>query len=278
MEFIKVPFGYLLDWLYKFAGNYGVALILFSLIIKVVLLPMNMKSKKSSLKMARVSPLAKALEAKYADDKNQYQVELMKLYKEEGISTMGGCLWSFVPLLIMLPLYYVIREPITYVMHIPADQAAQIVDIISSHVQLTGNKYYHQLAAAKYIGDYMPEILAFGTILERKSRASCINSSKCEDVCLRTAEANILRKSYSLRHEKMSRCTIRISSDCTSFATRFTNDVFPIRRGANSMVFTPYLKLLESTVISSLLPTKFSSSTATPNTNGFFIIFSYNVI
>lgn len=160
MEFIKIPFGYLLDWLYQFAGNYGVALILFSLIVKVVLLPMNMKSKKSSLKMARVAPLAKALEAKYADDKNQYQIELMKLYKEEGISTMGGCLWSFVPLLIMLPLYYVIREPITYVMHIPADQAAQIVDIISSHVQLTGNKYYHQLAAAKYIGEYMPEILA----------------------------------------------------------------------------------------------------------------------
>lgn len=160
MEFIKIPFGYLLDWLYQFAGNYGVALILFSLIVKVVLLPMNMKSKKSSLKMARVAPLAKALEAKYADDKNQYQIELMKLYKEEGISTMGGCLWSFVPLLIMLPLYYVIREPITYVMHIPADQAAQIVDIISSHVELTGNKYYHQLAAAKYIGDYLPEILA----------------------------------------------------------------------------------------------------------------------
>ena len=113
---------------------------------------------------------------------------------------------------------------------------------------------------------------------DRKPRASCINSSKCEDVCLRTAEANILRKSYSLRHEKMSRCTIRISSDCTSFATRFTNDVFPIRRGANRMVFTPYLKLLESTVISSLLPTKFSSSTATPNTNGFFIIFSFNGI
>ena len=159
-DIIRIPFGYLLDWLYQFAGNYGVALILFSLIVKIVLFPMNAKSKKSSLKMARVAPLAKALEAKYADDKNKYQQELMKLYKEEGVSTTGGCLWSFIPLLILLPLYYVIREPITYVMHIPAEQAAQIVEVIGQHIELTGNEFYHQLTAAKYVGEYSAEILA----------------------------------------------------------------------------------------------------------------------
>lgn len=159
-DIIRIPFGYLLDWLYQFAGNYGLALILFSLIVKLVLLPMNAKSKKSMLKMSRVAPLAKALEAKYKDDQQKYQQELMKLYKEEGVSTTGGCLWSFIPLLILLPLYYVIREPITYVMHIPADQAAQIVEIIGQHVEFTGNEYYHQLFAAQYIGQYTEEILA----------------------------------------------------------------------------------------------------------------------
>ena len=159
-DIIRIPFGYLLDWLYQFAGNYGLALILFSLIVKLVLLPMNAKSKKSMLKMSRVAPLAKALEAKYKDDQQKYQQELMKLYKEEGVSTTGGCLWSFIPLLILLPLYYVIREPITYVMHIPAGQAAQIVEIIGQHVEFTGNEYYHQLFAAQYIGQYTEEILA----------------------------------------------------------------------------------------------------------------------
>ena len=159
-DIIRIPFGYLLDWLYQFAGNYGVALILFSLIVKLVLLPMNAKSKKSMLKMSRVAPLAKALEIKYGDDKQKYQQELMKLYQEEGVSTTGGCLWSFIPLLILLPLYYVIREPITYVMHIPAETAAEIVEVISSHVELTGNSYYHQLFAAQYIGEYSKEILA----------------------------------------------------------------------------------------------------------------------
>ena len=126
-DIIRVPFGYLLDWLYQFTTNYGLALILFSLIVKIVLLPLNAKSKKSMLKMSRIAPLQKALEAKYGDDKAKYQQELMALYKEEGVSTTGGCLWAFIPLLILWPLYYVIREPITYMLHFSAEQAAQIV-------------------------------------------------------------------------------------------------------------------------------------------------------
>jgi len=159
-DIIRIPFGYLLDWLYQFAGNYGVALILFSLIVKIVLLPMNIKSKKSMLKTSRVAPLAKALEAKYKDDQQKYQQELMKLYKEEGVSVGGGCLWSFIPLLILLPLYNVIREPITYMMHVPAEQAQQIVDLIKTHVELGGNEFYHQLIAAKYISEYASEIIS----------------------------------------------------------------------------------------------------------------------
>ena len=159
-EFIKIPFGYLLDWLYIFTSNYGLALILFSLIVKLVLLPMNAKSKKSMLKMSRVAPMAKALEAKYADDKAKYQQEMMKLYKDEGVSTTGGCLWSFIPLLILLPLYYVIREPITYVMHIPAETAAEIVKVIGEHVTYTGNEFFVQLQAAQHVGQYAEEILA----------------------------------------------------------------------------------------------------------------------
>ena len=159
-DIIRIPFGYLLDWLYQFSGNYGVALILFSLIVKTVLLPLNAKSKKSSLKMARVAPLAKALEVKYGDDKAKYQQEVSKLYKEEGVSVGGGCLWSLLPLLILLPLYHVIREPLTYVMHIPAEISAQIVEVIKDHVDLSGNEFYHQLFAAKYLGEYSKEILA----------------------------------------------------------------------------------------------------------------------
>ena len=67
-DLIKIPFGYLLDLLYQFTTNYGVALILFAILIKLVLLPASIKSKKSSMKMSRLSPRINALQEKYAGD------------------------------------------------------------------------------------------------------------------------------------------------------------------------------------------------------------------
>lgn len=133
-DLIRVPFGYLLDWLYTFTNSYGLALILFSLIVKLVLLPMSVKSKKSMLKMSRLSPQVKALEAKYGDDKQKYQLAVQQMYKEEGVSMGGGCLWSFIPLLILLPLYNVIREPITYMMH----NSRSISEAIVAFLQASG--------------------------------------------------------------------------------------------------------------------------------------------
>lgn len=170
-DIVRVPFGYLLDWLDRFANNYGVALILFSLIVKLVLLPMSIKGKKSMLKMSRLAPMAKALEEKYGDDKQKYQVALSQLYKDEGVSMGGGCLWSFIPLLIMLPLYYVIREPITYMMHNSRSIAAAVVAYIqASGVELGGNAYYAQLAAAGHLGEFLDELKALPILEGAKLR------------------------------------------------------------------------------------------------------------
>lgn len=171
-DIIRVPFGYLLDWLDRFASNYGVALILFSLIVKLVLLPMSIKSKKSMLKMSRLAPLAKALEAKYGDDKQKYQIALQQLYKDEGVSMSGGCLWSFIPLLILLPLYYVIREPITYMMHNSRSISAAIVAYIQAGgAELGSNSYYAQLAAAGHLGEFLEELQALPIFEAAKLRA-----------------------------------------------------------------------------------------------------------
>ena len=170
-DIVRVPFGYLLDWLDRFANNYGVALILFSLIVKLVLLPMSIKGKKSMLKMSRLAPMAKALEEKYGDDKQKYQVALSQLYKDEGVSMGGGCLWSFIPLLIMLPLYYVIREPITYMMHNSRSIAAAVVAYIqASGVELGGTAYYAQLAAAGHLGEFLDELKALPILEGAKLR------------------------------------------------------------------------------------------------------------
>lgn len=154
-DFIKLPFGYLLEWLIDFTSNYGVAVILFSLIVKLILLPASAKSKKSMMKQSRLAPQLKELETACGDDKAKYQQEMMRLYKEEGVSMTGGCLWSFLPLLILFPLYAVIRNPMTWVMHI--DTATK--DAIKAIYEAGGNTvgaYWQMIVAAdpvKYLGE-----------------------------------------------------------------------------------------------------------------------------
>lgn len=126
MDIIKIPFGYVLEFFYNFANNYGMALILFSLAVKLILLPMSMKSKKTMMKTSRLQPQLKQLELACGDDKQKYQQEVQQLYKDEGISMFGGCLWSLLPLLILFPLYSVIREPLTYMLHMSAEEVAAI--------------------------------------------------------------------------------------------------------------------------------------------------------
>ena len=159
-DLIKIPFGYLLDLLYQFTTNYGVALILFAILIKLVLLPASIKSKKSSMKMSRLSPRVQALQEKYAGDQQKQNEAVQALYKEEGVSMGGGCLWSFLPLLILFPLYAVVRQPITYMLHETVETAAQIVGVIKDAVPAAfgKNEFYHEMIAASRIPEFAEEL------------------------------------------------------------------------------------------------------------------------
>ena len=160
VDIIQVPFGYLLSWLYQLTSNYGVALILFAIALKIVLFPMTAKSKKSMMKMSRLTPRIQALQNKYADDKQKLSEATQALYKEEGVSMGGGCLWSFVPLLILIPLYTVVREPITYMLHETKEVAEQIINIIKEARpdDFGKNEYYYQMIAAPMIKDFVEEL------------------------------------------------------------------------------------------------------------------------
>ena len=81
-DIIQVPFGYLLDFLYQFTTNYGVALILFAILVKIILLPTTMKSKKSTMKMSRLAPRVQEIQKKYADDPQKQNMMTQQLYKE----------------------------------------------------------------------------------------------------------------------------------------------------------------------------------------------------
>ena len=97
-DYIVWPFARLMEFLYNWTQNYGVSVILFALVVNLILLPFMAKSKKSMMRTTRFQPKMKALEKKYADNKEKYQQEVAKLYREEGINPMSGCLWSLLPL------------------------------------------------------------------------------------------------------------------------------------------------------------------------------------
>lgn len=155
-DIIQVPFGYLLDWLYQFSGSYGFALIIFSVVVQLVLLPMTAKSKKSMMKMSRLQPQMQELQRRYADDPQRQNQALQNLYKEEGVSMGGGCLWSLLPMLLILPLYTVVRQPIVYMLHESLDVAEQIIAVIQNAAPeaFSSNSYYHQITAAQLLPQY----------------------------------------------------------------------------------------------------------------------------
>ncbi len=155
-DIIQVPFGYLMDWLYVLTHNYGVALIIFSIAVQLVMLPMTAKSKKSMMKMSRLQPRMQELQRRYADDPQRQNQALQELYREEGVSMGGGCLWSLLPMLILIPLYTVVREPIVYMLHESQEVAQQIVEVIKTAAPeaFTSNDFYSQIAAAQLLPQY----------------------------------------------------------------------------------------------------------------------------
>ena len=164
-DLVTVPFGWLLNQLYSLVGNYGLAMILFAFLVQMILLPITMKSKKSMMKMSRLQPRIQEIQRKYADDKQKQNEAIQQLQKEEG-ATMGcgGCLWSLVPLLILIPLFGVIREPIRYLLGETAENAALIVETIKAINPdlFSGARggYYDQVIAAQYIPQYAAQIQA----------------------------------------------------------------------------------------------------------------------
>ena len=160
-DLVTVPFGWLLSVLYDFTSNYGLAMIIFAIVVKLVLLPISAKSKKNTMKMSRIQPRLAAIQKKYAGDQMKMNEEMQALYKSENISMGGGCLWSLVPLLILFPLYAVVRQPIQYMLGETAEVASKIVEVIknSGEVAFT-NVAYDEMIAASQIGNFGEAIKA----------------------------------------------------------------------------------------------------------------------
>ena len=130
--YICIPFAWLLRALYELTMSYGWALVLFTVIIKLVMLPFQMKSKKSMMRMSRFQPMIKEIQTRYKNNQVKMNEELQKLYAEEGVNPMSGCLWSFLPFPILIALYSIIRQPITRFMLLTNSTMQSVIDAVST--------------------------------------------------------------------------------------------------------------------------------------------------
>ena len=111
---ITKPMGFIIEHIYNLVANYGLAIIIFTIIIKMILIPLNIRSQKAMRKQQKVQPVIAELQKKYANDQEKLQREMMKLYKENNISMTGGCLPMLIQFPILIGLYQVIQRPLSY--------------------------------------------------------------------------------------------------------------------------------------------------------------------
>ena len=133
MSWITAIFAWPLKEFYNLTNNYGVAIMLFAVLVNLVLLPFMAKSKKSMMRTTRLQPRMKELEKKYNGNPQQYQQAVSKLYREEKINPMSGCLWSLLPFPILIALYSVIRQPLSKMMHLSAEAVTSLIDWVTNN-------------------------------------------------------------------------------------------------------------------------------------------------
>ncbi len=122
MGIILQPFAWLLLFFYNLFDSYGLALILFGIVVKLVLFPVTLKSKKSMIQTSMLSGKMQQLQKQYGKDRERYNLEVQKLYEREKINPMGGCIWSLIPMFVLIALLGIIRQPLDYFMGMSADQ------------------------------------------------------------------------------------------------------------------------------------------------------------
>ena len=143
-SFFANIFGYLLNFIYNFVNNYGFAMIIFTLVIKLVMLPLSIKQQKMLKKSTKLQEKMKILQFKYKNDPEKLNQEMMNLYKEEKMNPFSGCFSTIVQFILLISIFYMVRSPLTYMKKVDTE---------------TVNTYVQQLKdSGKEVSAAYPEI------------------------------------------------------------------------------------------------------------------------
>lgn len=140
-DFFANTFGYVLNLLYNILNNYGLAIILFTILIKIILLPISIKQQRTMKKSAKLQEQMKSIQFKYKNDPEKMNQEIMSLYKSENMSPMSGCLSSIIQLILLLSIFYLVKSPLTYMRKIPTENLNNYVKQMQDEGKNVNNVY-----------------------------------------------------------------------------------------------------------------------------------------
>ncbi|WP_294534884.1 YidC/Oxa1 family membrane protein insertase [uncultured Pseudoflavonifractor sp.] len=146
IQLLLTPFVWVLMLFYELFDNYGVALILFAVLVKVILFPLSIKAKRSMIQMNMLNGQMQKLQKMYGNNRDKYNLEVQKLYEREKVNPMGGCLWSMLPVLILFPLYAIIRQPLTYLMNLTPDVISEIAQVVNWSTEAVAQGWIREAA------------------------------------------------------------------------------------------------------------------------------------
>lgn len=149
MRIFGTPLGWIMWLIYEAIQNYGIALIIFTILIKACLFPLSIKQQKSSAKMSVFQPRINEIQKKYANNQQKQQEEMMKLYEAHGYNPMSGCL----PMLIQFPILFgiidVVYYPLKHILRLDKEIITSLTDIVSQHVNAPGQLELQVISAVQ---------------------------------------------------------------------------------------------------------------------------------
>ena len=150
LSFFANIFGYVLKFLYTLVGNYGWAIILFSVLVKVIMLPISIKQQKAMKKNEKIQQEMKQIQFKYKNDPEKMNQEVMALYKREGASPFSGCLSSIIQIILLFSVFLLVRSPLTYMVKMDTDAINKMESIVSEENSGTKNSYV-EIGVIQYV-------------------------------------------------------------------------------------------------------------------------------
>ena len=156
------PLGWVMYWIYQLVPSYFLALLIFTVAIRLVLFPLSISNQKSQADRARLAPRLERLQKKYAQDKQKMALKQQELYEKEGVKMTGGCLPMILQMLVLFSVIAVIYKPLTYVQQVPQDQINTCIEVAVSHLDKEADKnvisqmtneqsYYREINLLNYL-------------------------------------------------------------------------------------------------------------------------------